>query len=137
MEQLSEKSCVEESTDFLVQAQTYLLTAARAFERRRCFTAENIFTILKTSIEKFFIGFFLCNHHRPENHSMNGLVESFKLFRHLDEQLERDLLEIDGIDASSLHECSGGVLVESDYIERLFETAQHVSQLVLQKLESE
>lgn len=135
MEQLSGKCCVDESTDILIQAQSYLLTAAHDFERRKCFTAEKIISILRMSIEKFFIGFFICNHHSPVNHSMNDLVASFKLFRHLDEQLERDLLEIDSMQADYQPELQAGETIESEYIERLIDTAQRVSQMVIRQLD--
>ena len=137
MHDIAEKKCVQESNDFIVQAQTCLLTAARAFDRRRCFTTSNIFSLLHSSIEKYFMGFFLCNDHRPAVSSISELVKSFKHYHPLDEELEKDLIEIDlrrsHFTANSCCESSQ----ESDYIERLFDTAQKVSQLVMRRIECE
>ena len=137
MHDIAEKKCVQESNDFIVQAQTCLLTAARAFDRRHCFTTGKIFTLLHSSIEKYFMGFFLCNDHRPVVAGIADLVKSFKNYHPLDEQLEKDLIEIDRRRSYFTADESCESSVEFDYVERLFDTAQKVSQLVMRRIECE
>lgn len=135
MQDIIETKCyssIDESTDFIIQAQTCLLTAARAVERRYCFSNGNIFELLRKSVHKFLLGYFMCYDRNHSGSSIADLITDFRKIHPMDDEFTRDLLAIEQTQNDNTHmkEAEG----DCEYIEKLFIAAQRLSQIVLSKL---
>jgi HEPN domain-containing protein len=129
---ISSARSIEEWEDYLKDGESYLKTAAGAFEKQKnAFTPEILYNIIAMAIEKFIMAVLMRHGELPYNHTMRDLVEAMDTaFPAAIDELREGLLRMDGY--QEICDLYGFTIVppESSEIPGMLNTAEKLRRLV-------